>query len=228
MDSIKKMIENVEEKYHISLRENQCFDYTCNELRKEYDISGCSDEEGTLKLLVLDIVLGSIIVKEETDIVEYYGMKIRKMLREYEENKGKLRTYYDDNDMEQIEGIIDRINACKDKMYPVKRMITDMKEMYDMYLREDRGIKYVFIRLWDEYDTWHCPNEEIMLKILVFDIIIASMNIKEDTSIVASFGIEIRRMMSEYEESKEKLPIYYDDNDMKLIEDMIDQINACK
>lgn len=226
MYSVKEMIEHMEKMYHMFLRENKGFDYTCRRLREEYNISESSDEESMLEHLVFNIIVASMIVKEEADIVEYYGMRIRKMLREYEENKEKLRMYC--SDMERIEGMIEQINFSKGKMYPVQKMIQDMEEDYLMFLRENRGIKYVFIRLWEEYDTFRSPNEESMLELLVFNIIIASMNIKEEASIVADNGMEIRRMMREYEENKENLRIYYDDNDMKLIEDMIDQINACK
>lgn len=230
MDSIKEMMQDMEAKYYMILKEDEEIDDVCKRLRKEYDILESSDEEGMLKQLVFNIIIASMIVKEEAYIVEYYGMKIRKMLREYEENEEKLCLYCSDNDMKLIEGMIAQINTCKDKMYPVKQMITDIEEdYYYSLLKENRDIEYIFIRFWEDYSTYaNRNNKRLMLQSLVFDIIIASMNIKEETSIVASFGMQIRRMMREYEENKEKLPIYYDDKDMKLIEDMIDQINACK
>lgn len=224
---IQRMVQDIEEKYHKFLEGKGGILYVFRKLWKEYDISACTDEEGMLERLIFNIIIASMVVKEETDIIEYYGMRICKILWEYRENKENLHAYYSDNDMELLEGMIDQI-ASKNKMYPVKQMITDIADMYLMFLKSNLGIYYVFANLWDIYRTDGSPDEESMIESLIFDIIIASMNIKEEASTVADFGMEIRHMMREYEENKEKLPIYYDDSDMKLIEDMINQINACK
>ena len=228
MYPVRKMIQDMEEMYHMFLRENKGFDYTCKRLREEYGISECTDEEDILEQLVFNIIIASMIVKEEVYIVEHYGMRIRKMLWEYEKNKENLRIYNSDNDMELIEDMINQINSCKNKMYPVQKMIQDMEEEYLMLLKEDRGIEYVFIRFWEDYDTFgHRNNKMLMLQTLVFDIIIADMNLKEQR-ITRGNKMGIKRMMREYEENKEKLHIYYDDDDMKLIEGRIERINTFK
>lgn len=229
MDLTQKMIQDIEEKYHMYLKGGGGILYVFRKLWREYDISTCMDAEDMLERLVFNIIIASMIVKEETDIIEYYGMNMRKILWYYEKNKEKLNTYYSNNDMGVLKSKIKEINTCKNRMYTLKKMIQDIEKDYLMFFKESRGNEYVFIRLWEEYDTYgNRNNKEAMLQTLVFDIIIASMNIKEETSIVASFGMQIRRMMKEYGENKEKLPIYYDNNDIKLIEEMIDQINACK
>ena len=224
---VQDIIQDMEEKHQVFLGEDRNVRNVFKKLWKERDISE-SSEEDMLKQLVFNIVWASMIVKEDADTVEEYGMRIRKMLWEYEENKEKLRACYSDNDMRLIEDMIDQINTCKDKMYPVKEMILFIKEKYLMYSKRNHGLNYVFGNLWDIYGTAGSTDEEDVLQTLVYDIIIVSINIKEEASIVADLGMEIRQMMKGYEESKAKLPIYYDNNDIKLIEDMIDQINACK
>lgn len=68
-----------------------------------------------LKQLVFNIVWVSMLVKEDADTVEEYGMRIRKMLWEYERDKEKLRSCYSDNDMKLIKDMIVQISACKEK-----------------------------------------------------------------------------------------------------------------
>lgn len=113
-------------------------------------------------------------------------------------------------------------------MYPVQEMIEGMKERFIILAKKNRGIEYVFIRLWDEYETYSCSDEEDILEILVFNIIIASMNVKEERHIVERNSMAIEDTIRDYIKYEKNLRIYYDDNDMKLIEDMIDQISACK
>lgn len=228
MYPVQNIIQEMEEKHQIFLGEDRNVRNVFKKLWKERDISEGSDEKDKLKQLVFNIVWASMIVKEDADTVEEYGMRIRKMLWEYERDKEKLRSCYSDNDMKLIGGMIDQINVCKDKMYPVKEMTLFMKEKYLMYFNRNHGLNYVFGNLWDIYGTAGSTDEEDVLQTLIYDIIIVSINVKEEVSTAADFGMEIRQMMREYEKNKEKLPIYYDDNDMKLIEDMIDQINACK
>ena len=228
MDVIQKMIQDMEEKYHMLLeKKGSGILYVFWKLWKDYDISACTDEKSRLECLVFNIIIASMIVKEKTDITEGYGIRIHQILWEYRENKENLCVCYSDNDMGILEGMIDQI-APYDEMYSVKEMIQEVEEDYHMFLKENRGIEYVFIRLWEDYDMYGHAFEGDKLQMLVFNIIITSMNIKEEASIVASFGMEIRGRMRKYEENKEKLPIYYDENDIKLIEDMINQINACK
>lgn len=109
-------------------------------------------------------------------------------------------------------------------MYPVLEMIEGIKERFIILSKKNRGIEYVFIRLWDEYDTYGCSNEEDMLEMLVFDIIIANMNIKEEKCIVECNDMAIKETMRNYERYKINLHSYCNDNDIELIERMIDQI----
>ncbi|MCM1500692.1 MAG: hypothetical protein NC124_19695 [Clostridium sp.] len=227
MYSVQNIIQGMEEKCQVFLEEDENVRNVFKKLWKERDISEDSDEEVLLKQLVFNIVWASMIVKEDADTVEEYGMRIRKMLWEYERSKERLCVCYSDNDMKLIASMIDEINACKDKMCSVKEMIFFVKEMYLMYSKRNQGMVYVFGNLWEAYETYYCSEEEDMLQTLVYDIIIASMNLQEEV-LTSSQKFCIRETIITYAKYKEKIYMYYDDNDMKLIESMIDQINACK
>lgn len=227
MYPVQNIMQEMEEKHQIFLGEDRNVRNVFKKLWKERDISEGSDEKDKLKQLVFNIVWASMIVKEDADIVEEYGMRVRKMLWEYERDKEKLRSCYSDNDMKLIEGMIDQINVCKDKMCPVKQMISFMEETYLLYSKRNQGLVYVFGNLWKAYEIYYCSEEEDMLQTLVYDIIIANMNLQEEL-LTPSQKFCIGETIIAYEKHKEKIFIYYDDNDIKLIEDMIDQINACK
>lgn len=99
-------------------------------------------------------------------------------------------------------------------MYSVQEMIEGMKERFIILSKKNRGIEYVYIRLWDEYETYNCSDEESMLEILVFNIIIATMNIKEEKHIVECNSMSIEDTIRDYKKYEKNLPKYYDDNDL--------------
>lgn len=227
MYSVQNIIQGMEEKCQIFLEEDENVRNVFKKLWKERDISEDSDEEVLLKQLVFNIVWASMIVKEDADIVEEYGMRIRKMLWEYERSKERLCVCYSDNDMNLLESMIDSIEAYKNKMYPVEEMILFIKRKHLMYFKRNPEVDYVLGNLWDIYGTVGSVDEEDVLQTLVYDIIIASMNLQEEV-LTSSQKFCIRETIITYAKYKEKIYMYYDDNDMKLIESMIDQINACK
>lgn len=224
---VQDIIQEMEEKYHMFLEEKRGILYTFRKLWREYNITESSDEEDQLKQLVFNIVWASMVVKEDADTIETYGMRICKMLWEYERDKEKLRSCCSDNDIKLIEGMIAQINACKDRMYPVKEMVTEIEGMYHMFLKDNLGSAYVFGNLRDIYRPDVQTDEGLMIQSLIYDIIIASVNLQEEV-LTSSQKFCIGETIIAYEKHKEKIFMYYDDNDIKQIEDMIDQINACK
>lgn len=227
MDIIPKMIQEMEDNYHRLLKDIEEIYDVYSRLWKVCNVSENLDEEGMLKQLTSKIILANMTVKEDADTVEEYGMRIRKTLWEYEKNKENIYAYYSDNDKKLIEDMVDQINACKDKMCPVKIMILYIEEAYHMYYKNALGPVYIFGNLWEAYAIEYCSNQEDTIKMLVYNIIIANMNLQEE-ALTSSQKFCIGETIISYEKHKEKIYMYYDDNDIKLIEGMVDQINACK
>lgn len=52
-----------------------------------------------------------------------------------------------------------------------EKMRNDIQSIYIQYLKKNRGVEYVFSRLWEEYDDDE-PDEEMV----VYNLIIARKN----------------------------------------------------
>lgn len=105
-------------------------------------------------------------------------------------------------------------------MWTVKEMLKDFDDDYEIYLSERRGVQYVFMRLWDEfYDN--APDEEMT----VCNLIIARMNLKA-SYISDNHKRLVKRYMSFYKNNENKIRSYYSEEDIKLIEEIVDEINS--
>lgn len=102
-------------------------------------------------------------------------------------------------------------------MNQINEMITDIKNVFEEYLRERRGEHYAFSRLWEEfYDD--DPDEEM----IVYNLIIANLNL-EQKEITENQTRCIERVFRDYMNNKEKIISYYEE-DNNIIISLIDNI----
>lgn len=105
-------------------------------------------------------------------------------------------------------------------MWTVKEMLKDFDDDYEIYLSERRGEQYVFMRLWEDfYDN--APDEEMT----VCNLIIARMNLRA-SYISDNHKRLVRRAMNFYKNNEKEIRAYYDEGDIKLIEDIVYEIES--
>lgn len=105
-------------------------------------------------------------------------------------------------------------------MNVVEEMIDSKYRNYLRYLKREKDVQHVFLRLWEDCFAKD-PDEDI----LVLNIIVSKMSlVAGQVDITAKYSI--KNAMLNYEKMKDKLKIYYSEEDNKIIDDMVAEINS--
>ncbi len=92
-------------------------------------------------------------------------------------------------------------------MKKLNDMLTDIQSIYSNYLNRNRGVEYVFARLWEDFydDT---PDVEI----IIYNLLIAKENVEK--GVVTNNNLTcINKAINYYEENKEKVRVFLSEKD---------------
>ena len=97
-------------------------------------------------------------------------------------------------------------------------MLNDIQSIYIQYLKKNRGIEYVFARIWEDfYDDE--PDEEM----IIYNLIIAKKNIEEEVITDNNWKC-INIAVKEYEHNKGKIELFFSEEDNRAIQQIYNEI----
>lgn len=106
-------------------------------------------------------------------------------------------------------------------MKQLNEMIAGINYIYERYTKKNRGKEYVFARLWEDYYDDN-PDEEMT----VYNMIIAKKNIEE--KIISDNNLKcIKMAVKNYENSQEKIKMYFSEKDNMEIYQMYNVLSKC-
>lgn len=97
-------------------------------------------------------------------------------------------------------------------------MMDDIQSIYARYLKKNRGVEYVYARLWEDYYDEN-PDEEM----IIYNLIIARKNIEEKVISNNNF-ICINRAVKNYENNQKQIELFFTKEDRIAIQQMCNEI----
>lgn len=93
----------------------------------------------------------------------------------------------------------------------LNKMIENIDNTYERYMKKNRGKEYVFARLWEDYYIENSDEEMI-----VYNLIIAKKNIEEKTVSNNNWNC-IGRVVKKYENNQESIRNFFSGKDCMVI-----------
>ena len=99
-------------------------------------------------------------------------------------------------------------------------MLNDIQSIYIRYLKKNRGVEYVFARLWEDFDDDE-PAEEMT----IYNLIIAKKNIEEEVITDNNWKC-INSAVKNYENNQGKIELFFSKEDNKAIQQIYNEIKS--
>lgn len=103
-------------------------------------------------------------------------------------------------------------------MRQFNEMMYDIQSIYVRYLKKNRGVEYVYARLWEDYYDEN-PDEEM----IIYNLIIARKNVEEKVITNNNF-ICINRAVKNYENNQRQIELFFTKEDSIAIQQMCNVI----
>lgn len=99
-------------------------------------------------------------------------------------------------------------------------MLNDIQSIYIRYLKKNRGVEYVFARLWEDYYDDE-PDEEMT----IYNLIIAKKNLEEEVITDNNWKC-INRAVKNCENNRAQIELFFSEGDNKAIQQMCNEIKS--
>lgn len=103
-------------------------------------------------------------------------------------------------------------------MLRLDEMTSDIRGIYERYLRKDRGAEYAIARLWEDFHDEN-PDEEMT----VYNLIIAQINL-EQLIITDNNRKCVDRAVKNYESAKESVCALFTEQDRAALAQMCNEV----